>query len=296
MRVAVPKPLKVSLVIIGAWALVALLFASQGYGIARYRGAPQPWRPSLGYALAIFSVWAVLTPVVGAGTRRTANLSPLGRLLALTVGLPLTAALHVALFALAYWPVYNGDGRIPTRRAMAEHMALRNLDTNALFYLLVVGCALWREAGSRRSAAAPAPDLARTGSGPTPVRVRSRGRLHLIPPAEIDWAAAAGDYIELHVGADVHLADGSLSALERALPIGEFARIHRAVLVKIDRVVEVRGLGRGDALVRLTTGAELRLSRRYRSNLAALLQPDDRGDPAHLPARSRLPNGAGGTA
>ena len=31
---------------------------------------------------------------------------------------------------------------IPTRRAMAEHMASRNLDTNALFYLLVVGWAL----------------------------------------------------------------------------------------------------------------------------------------------------------
>lgn len=295
MKAAVPKPLQVSLTVAGAWALVALLFASQGYGIARYRGSPQPWWPSLGYALAIFSIWAALTPLVVIGTRRTANLNSIGRLLALTVGLPVTAALHVALFALVYWPVYSGDGLLPTRRAMAEHMVVRNFDTNALFYLLVVGCALWREAAIRRAAAPETPAMAGTGFEPTPVRVRSRGRLHLIPPAEIDWAAAAGDYVELHVGADVHLADGSLSALERALPPGEFARIHRGVLARIDRVVEIRGLGRGDALVRLTTGAELRLSRRYRPNLAALLRSDDGGDPARMPARSRSPNGAGET-
>lgn len=296
---AFPNTLRVGLVVTAVWALVALMFASQGYGIARYRGTPQPWWPSLGYAVAIFSIWAALTPIIVRSVRRAARLGPLGRLFAFAAGLPVTGALHVVLFALVYWPVYNGDGRVPTRRAMVEHMAVRNFDTNALLYILVVCCALWLEIRTRRAAASASPKLAQPEPElrpePASVRVRSRGRLQIFQPAEIDWVAAAGDYVELHVGGDVHLADGSLAALERILPAGEFARIHRAVLVRVDRVAEVRGLGRGDALLRLTTGAELRLSRRYRPNLAALLQSSGDGDPARPLARSRSPNTAGGT-
>ena len=71
--------------------------------------------------------------------RRTSRLAPAPRTLVLAVGLSVASMLHVALFALVFWPVYNNDGRILTRRAMAERIALRNLDTNALFYLLLVG-------------------------------------------------------------------------------------------------------------------------------------------------------------
>lgn len=279
------------LLVIAAWTLIALLFATQGYAIARFRGSTQPWWPSLGYALAIFSIWVGLTPVVFSGTRWAGRLTPIGRLSAFVAGLPIVVALHVALFALLYWPVYNDGGRIATRRAMAERMAIRNLDTNALFYFLVIGVALRREGSGRRAAASAV--LEPTQPENAPLRVRSRGRLLFIAPATLDWAAAADDYVELHVGEKTHLIDGSLAALERLLPDGEFARVHRGIVVQIDRVAELRSLGRGDAMVRLTTGAELRLSRRYRSNLTLLLHADRKGNPACPSVESRLPNETG---
>ena len=286
-----PRPLRLGIVIGLAWALIAFAFALQGYGVGWYRGSPQPWWPSLGYALAIFSVWAILTPAVAASVRRTDRLALAWRLPALAAGLPVASALHVALFALVFWPVYNDEGRIPTRQAMAERMALRNLDTNALLYLLLVGGTLWRETRDRR-ARAPFP-AEPTGPEPEPIAVRSRGRLRLVAPADIDWIAAAGDYVELHARGEVHLVEGSLVSFERSLLPGEFARIHRAAMVRVDRVAEVRGVGRGDALVRLADGTELRLSRRYRSNLAALLRPGQMGDPARRSDRSRSPNDGG---
>jgi DNA-binding LytR/AlgR family response regulator len=94
----------------------------------------------------------------------------------------------------------------------------------------------------------------------------------------------------LHGGDDLHLADGPLAALERSLPPGEFARILRTALVWMERVDEVKGLGRGDALLRLINGVELRLSRRSRGNPAALLQFARASHPAGLAGRPPLAN------
>lgn len=265
--------LRMSLVICAAWATIAFVFAVQGYATAIYRGTPQPWWPSLSYALAIFSVWAVLTPAIGAATSLTDRFTTTPRLLCLAAGLPVVAVLHISLFALAFWPIYNDGGRIPTRGAIAERMVLRNLDTNALFYLLVVGATLLRQGRSRRSAGRESAKAVVADNAYEPIRVRSRGRVRLIPPAEVDWIAAAGDYIELHCGRETHLVETSLASIERALPPGDFARIHRGAIVRVDRVAEVLGIGRGDAIVRLGDGSELRMSRRYRPNLTLLLQP-----------------------
>jgi DNA-binding LytR/AlgR family response regulator len=59
-----------------------------------------------------------------------------------------------------------------------------------------------------------------------------------------------------------------MAALVGQLPVNEFARIHRGAIIRLDRVQEIRRLGRGDASIFLSTGQALRLSRRYRANLA----------------------------
>lgn len=71
-----PSAVRVGLTLAIAWAAVAFAFALQGYCIALYKGLPQPWWPSFGYALAIFSVWAVITPLIVIGTRRACRLVP----------------------------------------------------------------------------------------------------------------------------------------------------------------------------------------------------------------------------
>jgi two-component system LytT family response regulator len=94
--------------------------------------------------------------------------------------------------------------------------------------------------------------------------VRERERSLFIPVAEVDWIEAADDYVELHVGAQTHLLRERLAQLEQRLDPAAFVRIHRRTIVNIERVRELRPLFRGDSLLRLLDGTELRLSRSRR--------------------------------
>ncbi len=263
-------------VVVAGWAAVAVVFAVQGQAVSLWRGAPQAWWPSLGYSLAIFSVWAVLTlPLRRAVLTVEAHVAPAWRRVALYLaGYPIVAAAHVGLFVLAYWPLYNDGGRIATRWSMGERMFLSNFDTNTIFYGLVVVIVVAADAHLRRvaassQAAAQPPALAASG-GPV-ITVKIKGGHRLLSAADIDWIGAAGDYVEIDAGGNTHLLEESLASLCGRLPADQFARIHRATVVRLDRISEVRSLGRGDATVRLVNGAELRLSRRYRGNLAPWL-------------------------
>lgn len=267
-----------------AWTAVALLFSVQGYLASAYRGSPQPWWPSFGYSLAIFSIWALLTPAIVQAVRKVEAKAPrFRRGLIYAAGLPVVLALHVALFALLYWPIYNDGGRIPSRWAMSSLMFLKNVDTNTLFYVLVVGVTAILLAKRRQETppeAKPANPVQPDATEHGPLQVRMRGRLRLVPLSQVDWIQAAGDYAEVHVGNQAHLLDESLTSLTQRLPTSDFARIHRQSLIRLDRVKEVRSLGRGDAAVILSGGTELRLSRRYRANLLAYLARSRPVDPA----------------
>jgi hypothetical protein len=263
------------------WFAVAVLFSVQGYAVSAYRGTTQPWWPSFGYSLAIFSVWAALTlPLTCLVRHAEANVGKVSyRLVIYVIGLPVTAALHVGIFAFAYWPIYNDGGRISTRWSMGERMFLSNLDTNTIFYVLLVAGAASYETWSRRRLQVAEPQLtdgrAAESSGCADVaqlKARFKGGVRWIPLSEIDWIGSAGDYSEVHAGNEAFLLEESLTSLSKRLPPSQFARIHRQTLVQVDRIAELRGLGRGDALVRLRDGVELRLSRRYRNNLASLLR------------------------
>jgi len=95
--------------------------------------------------------------------------------------------------------------------------------------------------------------------------IRGNGAARLIRIDEVDWIAAAGDYAEIHAGGRTLLLHESLASLESRLPVAEFARIHRSAIVRLDRLIEVRTGAHGDGTVRLSCGAELRFSRRYRA-------------------------------
>jgi two-component system LytT family response regulator len=98
---------------------------------------------------------------------------------------------------------------------------------------------------------------------------RSQGRTRLVALDEVDWIGVAGDYAEAHLGQRTVLLDGSLASLLDKLPADQFARVHRTAIVRIDRLSEIKGSGHGDAWLTLRDGTRLKLSRRYRENLAA---------------------------
>ncbi len=103
--------------------------------------------------------------------------------------------------------------------------------------------------------------------------VKAGGRVFFLRAAEIDWVEAAGNYLRLHVGADVHLLRETMNGLEARLGPDQFLRIHRSTLVNVDRIREVQPLFHGDHVVILQDGTELAMSRGYRKNLERFLIP-----------------------
>ena len=252
-----------------AWALATLISAAQGQLFAAYHGRPQEWWATLGYTAAVFSVWGLLTPAVlaTAGKVHGAQLSSATRSALAVLGYPAITVLHVFLFTALFWPVYGSAGSTPF--TMVKPVLLANLDKSAFAYVALIAVARLSRPGQGRS---QAPDPAGTappdGAG---LWIRVAGGSRLVRYPEIDWIAAAGDYAEVHAGKRSLLTDRSLATLAERLAKNEFVRIHRRTIVRLDRVREVRSLGRGDASILLQNGQALHLSRRYRDNLVAHL-------------------------
>ena len=101
--------------------------------------------------------------------------------------------------------------------------------------------------------------------------IRSGGHAVFVPIDDIDWVAAAGDYVSVHAGGRAQLMRETIGALEARLQPHGFVRIHRSTLVNRERIAELRYLDNGDYRVLLRGGSELRLSRTYPQALRGLM-------------------------
>lgn len=97
--------------------------------------------------------------------------------------------------------------------------------------------------------------------------VRMLGREFLVSAGDIEWAAAAGNYVNLHVRERDYPLRSTLSAVEQRLDPTRFLRVHRSYVVNLDRIAEIEPLESGDARVRMHGGMVLPASRRYRQEL-----------------------------
>ena len=147
-----------------------------------------------------------------------------------------------------------------------DKYALRAFEAGALDYLLkpfddarfgrALGRAKERLANSPSRHAQPLQRIA----------VKDKGQVLFVEVADIDWVDAAGYYACLHVGKETHIVRRTLSDLERDLGDDRFLRIHRSVVVNLERV---RGLElqEGACEVVLKSKVRLPLSRRFRKRL-----------------------------
>lgn len=97
--------------------------------------------------------------------------------------------------------------------------------------------------------------------------IRSQGQVLFVRVDDIDWIEAAGYYACLHAGSDTHILRRSLSELEQDLGDEKFIRIHRSVVVNLDRIDGLELQDSGEYEVVLRSKVRLRLSRRYRKRL-----------------------------
>jgi len=125
--------------------------------------------------------------------------------------------------------------------------------------------ALLEERESERNAPAQQPGYL------TRVMIKASGRVVLIKVDEIDFIEADGNYAKLHVGRKAHLLREKMNDLEGQLDPNRFVRIHRSVIVNLDRIKEMHPHFNGDYIVVLEDGRQLRLSRTRREHLESRL-------------------------
>lgn len=106
---------------------------------------------------------------------------------------------------------------------------------------------------------------------PDKLLVKKLGKEFLITIESIEWIEAAGNYANLHVGERVFPMRITMTQLSQQLPTQQFARIHRSTIVNLNQVAHIEPQDAGDYEVKLKTGVQLTLSRRYRDAFKAAL-------------------------
>lgn len=94
--------------------------------------------------------------------------------------------------------------------------------------------------------------------------IRTEGRIVFLKAAEIDWIQAAANYVHVHCREQNYSVREKISSLEEVLPANKFMRIHRSIIVNLDKVREIQPCGAGEFIVLLNSGRELPLGRTYR--------------------------------
>ncbi|PEN11499.1 DNA-binding response regulator [Longibacter salinarum] len=93
------------------------------------------------------------------------------------------------------------------------------------------------------------------------IAVQGRGETRIVHVDDITHITADGSYAELHTSDGTHLIRERMKTLDERLDNGEFMRIHRSAIVRLDEVVSIRRKGGGDYAVRLRNGERVSLSR-----------------------------------
>jgi two-component system, LytTR family, response regulator len=168
-----------------------------------------------------------------------------------------------------------------------DEYAIRAFEVDAIDYLLkpvtddrfaaAVARVLGRLEQRDASHANPIRTLAARASeeraSPTTRFVARRGAKHyFVRVADIDWIEAVGNYVRLQTGDKSHLIRETMKGVEAKLDPADFVRIHRSVLVAVERIQSIEAREHGEYLVTMQSGAKFVSSRGYSDRVRALLR------------------------
>jgi two-component system, LytTR family, response regulator len=101
---------------------------------------------------------------------------------------------------------------------------------------------------------------------------RRAGKHFFVRAADIDWLEADRNYIRLHTGDSSHLIRETMKSLELRLDPTHFVRIHRSIMVAIDRIRSVETREHGEYVITMPGGVRLTSSRGFSERLRDLLR------------------------
>lgn len=108
--------------------------------------------------------------------------------------------------------------------------------------------------------------------------LQGHGGLRVILMRDVRWMEAQGNYVGLHSVTGTYLARYTMAAMEAALDPDIFLRVHRGAIVNVNEVLAMTTARNGDACVRLTSGAKIKVSRGRRTQIKGALLSRSRRD------------------
>jgi two-component system LytT family response regulator len=166
----------------------------------------------------------------------------------------------------------------PERFAKALDRARRRLASGLAAPVRDEVLAAWRSAiaalpaGTGSVAEDGAPSAPAAGPSPHGLFVEDGERFVLLDLAQIDYVEAARNYVVIHAGKASYCHRSPISALEQRLDPARFARIHKSVIVNVQRIASVEHDFNGAYLIRLTSGATCRSGPSYRARIQGWLR------------------------
>jgi DNA-binding LytR/AlgR family response regulator len=219
------------------------------------------WQPWIWEATS-FLAWLLLLPVILWVADRASSLArpAFGLAIHLMAVVAVSLGHSAVLFAmrkLAYWSFAESYHRAG---GIAEILFYEFRKDALTYALIVLAFLLIKRLASPPQSAAPAEQEEAF------IEVRDGSRSYWLRPDEVDWIAAAGNYVELNGDFGVKLARRTLAELEeQLLPLG-FIRVHRSRLVRKAAIASIETRQSGDFDITLRSDQVIAGSRRYRDH------------------------------
>jgi len=152
-----------------------------------------------------------------------------------------------------------------------DAFAIRAFEVQALDYLLKpFDDARFARTLERAKERAAAPPPKSAGGHRQRFLVRVRERVVVVNAPDIDWIEAADYYVSIHSGGHAYLLREPLAELEKSLDPDVFFRVHRSAIVNLGRIREIHPMFRGDSMLVLSDGSQVKLSRSRRGEFERL--------------------------
>lgn len=104
------------------------------------------------------------------------------------------------------------------------------------------------------------------------IAVRKGGKILVIDAANIDWIGSESGLILIHTREERYITNYTLEELESRLHPNMFFRAHRSAIVNLTKIKEIIPWFAGSYRIKLTTGAEVELSRGQAKELRKLIK------------------------
>jgi two-component system LytT family response regulator len=122
---------------------------------------------------------------------------------------------------------------------------------------------------------------------PEKVIIHPEKRVLAQPVDEIDYLTSAANYVNVYSAGRVLRTRSTFRAIEQSLDPQKFGRIHRCTIVNLDRVKKFRALRRGNYILTLHDGTEVKMSRGHREQLGKIAPVADSATKPLLKSPSR---------